>query len=372
MPIDIEGDFQPVKHSGGKITFNFLDENGARQYQVGFSGASPFPMALFAMYVLRDPRLPVGVVRIGGIGAPLPPPPVQPSVLVFVASDREGFFGKLCPRCKRYFRTDAAIDHTLCPYCGTGAPAHNFLSESQLKYVDAYMDAFEKGYETGESFTLDLDTLVEESGSNTSPPAFAEERQQTRFKCTKCGAWTDIVGRYGKCPNCGHRNSFTLASRQMDALEERVKSPRYSPEKREERDGEWRFIVKECVSVYEGYARDLLDRLRTIPATPSRKKALGEIGFHDPIKSAESIKAIFDIDLLRDLGSEERNFILTRFKRRHIYEHCAGVADEDYVNFDPSVRLGQLVKEKSSNVASLVGHVRTMMRNFDEGFHSIA
>jgi hypothetical protein len=110
---------------------------------------------------------------------------------------------------------------------------------------------------------------------------------------------------------------------------------------------------------------------RTIPATPSRKRALSQIGFHDPIKAAESIKAIFDIDLLRDLDSEERNFILTRFKRRHIYEHCAGVTDEEYVRFDPSVRLGQLIKEKSSNVATLVEHIQTMMRNFDEGFHSI-
>lgn len=371
MAIDIEGDFQPVKHSGGKITFNFSDRDGERQYQVGFTGANPYPLAMFAMYVLRDPRVPVGMVRLGGIGAPIPPPPVQPSVLVLVASDRDGFFGKLCPRCKRYFRTDAAIEQTWCPYCGTGAPAHNFLSESQAKYIDAYMDAFDKGYETGESFTLDLDLLVEESGANASPPAFSEERQQTRFRCTNCGAWTDIAGRYGRCPNCGHRNSFALASRQLDALEERVKNPRYLPGEREERDGEWRLIVKECVSVFEGYARDLLDRLRMIPATPSRKKALSEIGFHDPIKAAESIKAIFDIDLLHDLGSDECCFILTRFKRRHIYEHCAGVADEEYVNFDQSVRLGQLVKERSSNVATLIGHVRTMMRNFDEGFHSI-
>lgn len=372
MPIDIEGDFEPVKHSGGKITFNFLDKDGQRQYRVCFTGANPYPMALFAMHVLRDPRVPLGVVRLGGIGDPIPPPPVQPSVLVFVASDREGFFGKLCPRCKRYFRTDAAIEHAWCPYCGTGAPAHHFLSESQLKYIEAYMDAFEKGYETGESFTLDLDTLVEESGSNSSPPAFAEERQQTRFKCTKCGAWTDVAGRYGKCPNCGRRNSFTLASRQMDALEERVKNPRYPPDKREERDSEWRLIVKECVSVFEGYARDLFEQLRTIPATPSRKKALSAIEFHDPVKAAESIKAIFDIDLLHDLGNEERDFILTRFKRRHIYEHCAGVADEEYVQFDLSVRLGQLVKERSSNVTTLILHVRTMMQNFDEGFHSIS
>jgi hypothetical protein len=123
--------------------------------------------------------------------------------------------------------------------------------------------------------------------------------------------------------------------------------------------------------VFEGYGRDLLDQLRTIPATPSRKKAMSEIGFHDPIKAGESIKTIFDIDLLRDLGNEERNSILTRFKRRHIYEHCAGVADEEYVKFDSPVRLGQLVREKSSNVATLIGHIRTMMRNFDEGFHSI-
>ncbi len=367
MSIDIEGDFQPVKHTGGKVTFHFEDKDGERLYQVQFEGANPYPTSLFALHVTLPQRIPLPVIHL----AKPSPPPFNPSILVFIASDREGFFGKVCPRCKRYFRTDAAISHTWCPYCGTGAPSHTFLSDSQRKYIDAYVDAFEKGYEGAESFTLDLDALVEESGVNETPPSFAEERQQTRFKCTSCGAWTDIAGRYGKCPNCGHRNSFALASRQMDALDERVKNPRYTREQRDERDAEWRAIIKECVSVFEGYARDLLDRLVTIPATPTRKKAINEIGFHDPIKAAEQLKAFLDIDLLRDLGSDERAFILMRFKRRHIYEHRAGVADEEYVTFDPSVRLGQLVREKSSNVTTLIAHARTMMKNFDEAFHSI-
>lgn len=373
MPIDIEGDFQPVRHYGGKVTFNYEDKDGERQYQVGLSGSNPFPMRVFALYVLIEPRLVLDVVPLRGIGAPMPAPRLQPSLLVFVVSDREGFFGKLCPRCNGYFRTQAAIQETRCPYCGMHAPSHNFVSNSQRRYIDAYLDAFEKGYgsEAGESVTLDLDELAETAGANEAPTAFAEERQQTRFKCTDCGTWSDIAGRYGKCPNCGRRNSFALASRQLDALVDRVTNPRYPNDKREERDAEWRSIVKECVSIFEGFARDLRDRLVTIPATPVRRKAVEAISFHDPIRSAEELKAFFDIDLLRDLGNDERAFILTRFKRRHIYEHRAGVADDDYVRSDPTVRVGQLVKERSSNVATLIAHVRTMMKNFDEAFHSL-
>ena len=374
MSTDSEDDFQPVGHSGGTITFKFQDQDGQRHYAVGWSNSVTFPCALFAIYVLLPHGIPVAVVPFGGLGAPLPAPPGPGCLLVVIASDREGFFGRSCPRCQKYFRTTSAGQATYCPYCRLKAGTHSFLSESQKRFVMVYMEIFTEGFEKGQDVTIDADKLAQQQGMNTPPSSFSEEAQQTRFKCASCKSTVDIVGKYGYCPSCGRRNSLHLLFQALDALDDRVKSPRYTQQERDLRDGEWRAIVRDCVSAFEGFGRDLLQELAKIPATPSRRKNINSIKFHNPILAASSIAGCFDIELLKGLGQEDQEFLRKRFFRRHVYEHCSGVADQEYLDNtgDTSVRLGQLIREKSNNVATLIQLVRVLATNFNEGFHAIS
>ncbi|WP_139181556.1 hypothetical protein [Pelosinus fermentans] len=79
------------------------------------------------------------------------------------------------------------------------------------------------------------------------------------------------------------------------------------------------------------------------------------------------------IDILHGISEKDKEFIKQRFLRRHIYEHNAGIVDQEYLDKsqDTSVKLGQIVREKSSNVTSLIKLVRQIAVNYDKEFHAI-
>ena len=372
---DRSSDFQEVANTGGKVTFTVTDEDGRRGVSIGYSHSAPWAASIYGVYALISQGIPVMAFQMGGIGQPFAPQLPEDCIPVFMLSDREGFFGRSCPQCGKYFRTQAApaLKPTYCPYCGYAGATHLFLTDGHKSYVRHYVEKFMEGYEKGESVTIDLDALAAQDTPNRPPHNYQEERQQTRIICAACKVTSDIMGQFGYCPHCGHRNSLEVFLGQMKPLEDRVTSPRYGTDQREYREGEWREIVKQCVSSFEGFGRDILGLLlKGIPATPARKKAISDISFHNPIKAAEAIKHYFDIDIFQGISQEEQEFLKLRFLRRHVYEHCAGVADEEYVNDSgDSVKIGQLIREKSSNVQTLIDLLRKVATNFAAGFHSI-
>jgi predicted RNA-binding Zn-ribbon protein involved in translation (DUF1610 family) len=372
---DYSSDFMEIANTGGKVTFEISDEDGQRGVSIGYQHASPYPASVYGVYALIPQGIPVMVFQLGGIGQPFTPQAPQDCIAVFMLSDQEGFFGRACPSCGKYFRTRSApvMKPTYCPYCGYTGATHLFLTEGHKNYVKHYVDKFMEGYEKGKSVTIDLDALAARDIPNKPPHYYLEEKQQTRITCSACRVTSDIMGQFGFCPHCGHRNSLAVFLSQMKKQEESVVNPRYGVDQRDYRDAEWRAIVKQCVSDFEGFGRDILSvLLKEIPATPARKKAISEISFHNPIKAAEDIKAYFDIDILQGIDQPQQEFIKRRFLRRHIYEHNAGVADEDYVSRSgENVRVGQLIREQSSNVQTLIDLLRKAATNFADGFHSI-
>jgi hypothetical protein len=368
-------DFQTVDHSGGKITFHFEDRDGRREFHVSFHHQSGGVSALFAVYAVVPDGIPVATIKMGGIGLPWALPPFSQCVPVFIGSDLEGFFGRYCPRCTKYFRTDSLpVDLSMfCAYCGYTSPVHEFLTKAHLRYIRSYVDAFLRGDETGTDVTIDLDALAVDSETDRSPLYYTEEKQQTRFQCRKCRARLDIFGQYGFCSSCGQRNTFAVFDEFLSRLRDRVTNPRYPDSERAARDGEWREITKQCVSHFEGFGRDLVEILARFPATPSRTKSVRDIPFHNPLKAADDLKKFFEIDLLVGLDLKQQDFIRKRFLRRHLYEHTSGVVDEEYVRLsgENHLRIGQVLRESRSNVATLIDLCRTMAKNFDEEFGSM-
>lgn len=372
---DLE-EFQEVDNCGGQFKIEVEEVNGKLEVSTSYSKTGGFA-SVYGVYALAPQDVPVGVFFLGGIGQPFSPQPPDPSCIsIFMPSDRAGYFGRLCPSCNKYFRTQSAsvFEPVTCPYCGYVAQANFFLTEGHRKFIKAHVETYLRALETGEEAILDLDALSNETVPNRPPHYFVEEKQQTYFKCVKCGVKTDILGLFGYCPHCGHRNSFEIMEAQLKQLEARVNNPRYTSEQRQERENEWREIVKQCVSYFEGFARDLQTALLSkVPLTPTRRKAIEGISFHNPLLAAEKLQAYFDIDLFFGIDDAEKEFIKRRFLRRHIYEHGSGVVDQKYIDDsgDPSVKIGQLIRESSGNVATLIKLVWQMAANFNQGFHEI-
>lgn len=371
-------EFQEVENCGGKFKIKILKEGDQLSFSTSYESSNPFNMSVYGVYALYPQGIPVGVFNLGGINQGFQPQSPHESCLsIFMLSDRQGFFGRLCPSCQKYFRTKtpSASKAVTCPYCGLVADTHYFLTKGHHEFIKAHIDAYDEAIEKKRDVVIDLDDLARLVTPNRPPQYFVEETQQTYFKCVQCQVTTDIIGLFGYCPHCGHRNSMEMLENQLIEMEHNVNNPRYSSEQRNERTNEWRNIIKQCVSAFEGFARDLQNAILINSCfVPSRRRTIEKISFHNPIIAARDLKQLMDIDILCGINEQEQEFINRRFQRRHLYEHSAGVVDQEYIDKtgDTSVRLGQIVREESNNVLTLIKLTRKMAMNFDKAFHEMS
>jgi hypothetical protein len=134
------GEFREISHCGGQIIFNVrTDINGQRSYQIIFQGNRPVPTTIYSIYALPQ-GIPIADLPIGGIGSPIPPPPVPGCIQVFIASDSEGKFGFQCQQCGQYWRADWVRNALIAGYAvsviiffqGHSASMCNFTAKNSL------------------------------------------------------------------------------------------------------------------------------------------------------------------------------------------------------------------------------------------------
>ena len=101
-------EFEEIAHCGGKVTFGIRIDGDRKSYNVGVSHHRPTPPSWFAVYALHDGQ-PIGDIEIGGIGQSWGPPPTTECFPVFIAADRESYYGHSClAGCDGYWRARTA------------------------------------------------------------------------------------------------------------------------------------------------------------------------------------------------------------------------------------------------------------------------
>ncbi len=362
-------DFQEIGHCGGQFTVNVTtSENGRPAVQLGVRHTRPTPASWIAVYVL-PPGIPVAMIQLAGIGAPWSPPPAPGCLPLFVASDSLGMFGHRCPRCKGYWRSEgpAARWKTTCAYCGFRADGHAFLTEGQRKYLQACCDLVQKATQSEQDgeHVIDMDQIADAVGKDSPKPDFyyAEQSQQKKFRCSACGHFNDILGRYGYCSGCGSHNGLQELEADVGRVRDRIKT-----------SDSYEACVKEAVSAFDSYARHIAKQLAArIPMTLARRKQWERKLFHNLKSCAEELRAVFDIPILKHLSSEDIEIAALMFHRRHVYEHNGGEADEKYISDsgDTSVRPKQVLRESRDSALRIAELVGRMGQNLHEGFHEL-
>ncbi len=361
-------EFQEIGHCGGTITFHIQTHEGRRQYSTKVENRSPVPAAWFGLYALPQ-GIPVLGFDVGGIGAPFDPPrPTEDSIAVWIASDREGMFGRQCRGCGGYWRSRSAAPMwpTVCPYCGKKGGMHLFTTPAQLRYVEHYTKTLVQaiwGDENEIEVVIDMDRYADRANSEVERPAFyyTEERQQSRWRCSRCGNEQDILAHYGYCSSCGYRNNAELLRRELEGIRLRCETDAGHEH------------LKDIVSHFEGFGRDLVERLaEQVPMTSARRKMVLDLRFHNIRHAREALQDVFGIEIFRRISDERQAFAHVKFLRRHVYEHRAGVADQEYLDASgDTVRLGQRLSEEVGDIRRLVDVVEGMAKNLDNGFHEI-
>ena len=355
-------------HCGGKVIIRIgSDGQGRRGYQLTWTHCRPVPAVMFGIYALPN-GIPFCLAELGGIGSHVKAPAVPGGVFeVLIASDREGLFGRCCPRCNGYWRASARGSQ-FCAYCGLRADALHFLTPGQVSYIEQFCAKMREALSSdvdGE-YVVDMDAVADAVGKEAEKPAFyyAEESQQNRFTCDACGELNDILGRFGYCSICGTWNGVQeLAGRSIPALRDRIRS-----------GGSCESCVREAVSEFDSlvgaYVKELLRHVRM---TSGRKNRLAGRRFHNLEAAAADLTEIFDINIFSGLSAEEVEFAKLMFHRRHVYEHRGGVVDEKYLSDtgDQSVRPGQALHETVDSAHRTVNVVLKMARNVHSGFHEV-
>ncbi len=369
MQVMTTDEFQEIGHCGGQYTVKVkTDDDGKRTYQLGMRGSRPNPMSIVAVYALPQ-GIPVSMIQLGGIGIPWNQPPVEGCVPVFIASDNKGFFGHQCQDCSGYWRSagpPATRDMT-CPYCGVREPGYTFLTEGQVRYVKACCDLVHEALQSdqdGES-VIDMDEVADVVGKDIEKPPFyyAEQSQQNKYECVSCGAFNDILGRYGYCSNCGTHNGHQEINKEIEKIQNYIAEEK-----------QYETCTRDAVAAFDSFARQIVKKLIEItPMTPSRKKALERKTFHNLESSAELFESFFDIRLFKGMKKDDIDFARRMFHRRHVYEHNGGEVDEKYIqdSGDTTVRPKQVIRETQESSLRITKLILKITLNIHNGYKSI-
>lgn len=362
-------EFQEIGHCGGQFTINVkTDKDGRRGIQFGMRHSRPTPAAFFGIYVLPQ-GIPVGTIQLGGIGDPWNPPPTSGCLPIFIASDSLGMFGHQCQTCKGYWRSKGAPSRwrMTCAYCGLRADSHAFITDGQIKYVEACCELIDQAMNSDKDgeFVIDMDEVADAVGKNTKKPKFyyTEQSQQNKYDCPACGSFNDIFGRYGYCSSCGTHNGVHELELEINRIRERIKTSQ-----------QYEACTKDAVATFDSYARQIAKQLaRRIPMTPARKKHWERKLFHNLKPCAEALETMLDINIFKKIKKKDTDFAILMFHRRHVYEHNGGEVDEKYIrdSGDILVRPKQVIRESAETATRIAQIVFKMAQNIHDGFHAI-
>lgn len=364
-------DFRAVSHCGGKYTVTVsATPDGSRSFSIDVTHdrAGPATMVQLAANLYGQP---IAMIPIGGRPDQATESSLPSSYIpVLLGSDRQGAFGNECPRCKGYWRSDgiACSWATTCPYCRLQASAHYFRTSGQQAFIHECCAQIIYAVEYGsiDDHVIDMDAISDQVAEGHEPPSFfySEKSQQHRFKCTLCNEINDILGTYGYCSNCAHRNNYAVITEEASRIMRRIEDETLDPDE----------AVKSLVSCLDAAGKDYVKQLiQQVPMVPKRRKMAERLRFHDFTDTNKTLNHVFGIEILKNISEPDRNFLTLMFQRRHIFEHNAGVADEKYIRLsgDHDVKLNQKVRELRQNVERFAEFVLDIARDVDTGFHSI-
>lgn len=353
-------EFQEIGHSGGKITFTVMSSG---HYNIEYRADRPVPMALTGIWVAWPQGLIVGTYNLsmGGRDAP----DMNGCLPVLIASDSQGKFGHICPKCTVYWRS-GPWPH-FCPYCAHQDEPFSFLSEAQRRYAHLYCEKLAAALQSTIDTTveIDMDAVADAVGSEVEKPEFyiSEQSQQHKFTCTACGEFNDILGRFGYCSLCRTRNDIEEFRKDIKTIRDRLRSG-VAPEQ----------CVRDAVASFDSFVSQYAKQLAVlVPMIERRRTRLQGQRFHDLSGVIEDLKNWFGIDL--DSGVTAPNVALAErmFHRRHVYEHNGGEVDQRYIDKsgDTSVKIKQMIRETPQDGHTLLTILLAMAQNLHNGFHEI-
>jgi hypothetical protein len=304
---------------------------------------------------------------------------LEQGIPIAIPTDSEGLIGRECPKedCEGYFKVKLGtgfIGKDLpchCPYCGhTDSPSH-FWTKEQIEYarsiaVNKVTDALERDLKTLEFETKPKGplgigmSLKYHKGAPVPIRYYREKALETKVICDACTLEYAVYGVFAFCPDCGKHNSIQILKKNVDLARRQLTLSN------QQQDAEMkRYLVEDalenCVSAFDGFARESCRVRATKSTNPSRATA---VSFQNIDKVSGNLKDLFGFDLRELVQPDDWNQIVVGFQKRHLVAHRSGVVDELYISATGEDR--QLIGRKISISEDEVERLTHLIVNLGE------
>jgi len=285
---------------------------------------------------------------------------------VDIKKDDEGYLGRECPECEKYFKIKPGtgipdFSDCYCPYCQHLGPQDHFWTKQQIEYarsvvlnkVSGDLLKMIKKMETKPKKNQLISIGITVKGKPTPITYYSEKELEEKVECKNCTLQYAIYGAFGYCPDCAEHNSQQIADANFDLVIKILDLAKEAPS-----DIKSKLIengLEDCISAFDGFSRercrDRYPKLSFQNIYVARKK-LDESG----------------INIAEGLDSTEWEFVVKQFQKRHLLAHKMGVVDEEYIKKTGShpEQLGKKVLITENDVISLIGHLKVIVSNLSK------
>lgn len=280
---------------------------------------------------------------------------------VNIKPDDEGYTGRECPDCEKYFKIEfgTGLEEATdchCPYCNHVASHDDFWTKQQIEYAQSIaMRKIEGGFLKGLKkleFKPDRKSFIsiefKVAGKPTRIVRYSEKQLEERIVCDNCTLKYTIYGSFGFCPDCGVHNSQQIAHSNFDLVLKLL-------DLSEDADDEIRSkMVENCledaISAFDGFAREHC------------RPAIANISFQNITRARDRLVNDHEVDIFAGLSLSECSFVEMQFQKRHLLAHTMGIIDHDYVDrtITTTSMIGKKVQISQDDVYKLVKHLRTI------------
>jgi uncharacterized protein YbaR (Trm112 family) len=290
---------------------------------------------------------------------------------VQINSDEEGYLGRECPTCERYFKIKPRmgipdLKQCYCPYCRHHGSQDEYWTRNQIEYAQSVALNKISGDLLKEMKKMDRKPKKNElvsigitvKGRLTPITYYSETDLEEKLTCSNCTLDYAIYGTFGYCPDCAEHNSYQILVANLELVRKMLRLA-----EREESDVKAKLVengIEDCISAFDGYARERCSDLYT------------KISFQNIGSARKKLQHDHAVDIASDLDGDQWAFVLSQFQTRHLLAHKMGVIDEDYVrktNADPAMigRKAAISEEDVSRLVDYLGIVaKTLSRNIEK------
>lgn len=285
---------------------------------------------------------------------------------VDIKKDDEGYLGRECPKCEKYFKLKPNtgipdFSDCYCPYCRHLGPQDHFWTKQQIEYAQSIVlnkvsnDLLKeiKRIETKSKRNQCISIGITVKGRPTPITYYSEKELEEKVTCKKCTLHYAIYGSFGYCPNCAEHNSQQIAEANFDLITRILDLAKEAPS-----DIRSKLIengLEDCISAFDGFAREhCRDHYPSLSFQNIHvaKQKLDESG----------------INIAEGLDSSDWVFVVNQFQKRHLLAHKMGIVDEVYIKktgSDPEL-LGKKVSITETDVISLIDQLKLIVSNLSK------